>query len=62
MNGPTIALYVRIPAALHGRLMAKVAEGESWKRRGGIQRLVIGALEAALPVASTSKKKKGGAK
>lgn len=59
MNGPTMALYVRIPAELHERLMAKASEGQSWKRRGAIQRLVIGALEAALsaPVAAKPARK-----
>lgn len=57
MNGPTMALYVRIPAELHERLMAKASEGKTWKHRGAIQRLVIGALEAALPAAAKPAKK-----
>lgn len=57
---PTIPLYVRLPATLHERLMLAAAEGESWKRKGAIQRLVIAALDKALPAAGpTPKKGKG---
>lgn len=59
MTGPTIPLYVRLPAALHARLMEAANAGESWKRKGAIQRVVIGALEKALPAATAPKKGKG---
>jgi hypothetical protein len=44
----TMALYVRIPEELHRRLHERANEGDSWRRRGGLQRVVIGALVAFL--------------
>lgn len=62
MTGPTVALYVRLPADLHARLMEAVNAREPWKRKGAIQSIVIDSLDKALAPTSAPKAKKGRSK
>lgn len=61
-SGPTVALYVRIPAELDARVRAAADEGRGYRSKGALQAFVIRALEAAAPAPVATKKttKKGG--
>jgi len=57
-NVPTVALYVRIPAALNERLRLAADEQRGYRSKGALQAFVVRALEAALPATATTTTKK----